>query len=72
MMGKRGLYPILSKKGKKDQNIYDMMDILAYCDGDQDLLWIADKLNRSFLPCSLSSHRTNRKRHRYIRYINDC
>ena len=49
MMGKRNLYPLLSQKHKKDQNIYDMMDILAYCDGDKDLLWIANKLNKSFI-----------------------
>ena len=46
MMGKRGLYPSLSQKLKKDQNVYDMMDILAYCDGEKDLLWIANKINK--------------------------
>ena len=46
MMGKRGLYPSLSKKLKKGQAIYDMMDILAYCDGEKDLLWIANKINK--------------------------
>ena len=49
MMGKRGLYPILSKKGKKDQSVYDMMNILAYCDGNNDLLWIANKIDQSFI-----------------------
>ena len=49
MMGKRNLYPTLSKKGEKNQMVYDIMDILAYCDGEKDLLWIANKLNKSFL-----------------------
>ena len=49
MMSKRNLYPSMSKKVRKQESVYDMMDILAYCDGDKDLLWIADKLNKSFI-----------------------
>ena len=46
MMGKRRLYPNLSQKGKKDEDVYYMMNILAYCDGKNDLLGIAEKINK--------------------------
>jgi aminopeptidase-like protein len=45
-MGKRGLYPQLSTKDSADQ-VRLMMNLLAYCDGEHDLLWIAEKLNCS-------------------------
>jgi len=44
-LGKRGLYPTLSTK-TSGKSVRDMMDLLAYCDGENDLLWIAEKINR--------------------------
>ena len=44
-LGKRGLYPTISTK-KTDEHILDMMNIIAYCDGDHDLLWIAEKMGK--------------------------
>jgi len=44
-LGKRGLYPTLSTKSST-QSVKDMMNVLAYCDGENDLLWIAEKINR--------------------------
>jgi aminopeptidase-like protein len=40
-LGKRGLYPTLSAKGSA-QNVKSMMDFLAYADGKNDLIGIAD------------------------------
>ena len=40
-LGKRGLYPTLSKKGSAD-NVKLMMDFIAYADGTNDLIAIAD------------------------------
>jgi len=44
-LGKRGLYPTLSRK-TSGKSVRGMMDLLAYCDGKNDLLWIAEKINR--------------------------
>ncbi len=44
-LGKRGLYPTLSTKTSY-KTVRDMMNLLAYCDGKNDLLWIAEKINR--------------------------
>jgi aminopeptidase-like protein len=44
-LGKRGLYPTLSRKGHYD-SLRDMMNLLAYCDGTKSLLQIATKLQR--------------------------
>ena len=43
-LGKRGLYPTLGVK-KPEKSLKDMMDIIAYCDGEHDLLSIADMIN---------------------------
>jgi aminopeptidase-like protein len=40
-LGKRGLYPTLSTK-KSGSIARDMMNLIAYCDGDNDLLSIAE------------------------------
>ena len=40
-LGKRGLYPTLGTKSTKEQ-VRIMMDLLTYCDGEHDLLEIAD------------------------------
>jgi len=44
-LGKRDLYPTLSTK-TSGKSVKDMMNLLAYCDGKNDLLWIAEKINR--------------------------
>jgi len=44
-LGKRGLYPTLSTK-TSGKSVRDMMNLLAYCDGKNDLLWLADKIDR--------------------------
>lgn len=45
-LGKRGLYPSVSKKGSADTARL-MLNLLAYCDGKHDLLEIADMLEVS-------------------------
>jgi aminopeptidase-like protein len=40
-LGKRGLYPTISKKGQYDE-IRSMMDFIAYADGSNDLIAISD------------------------------
>lgn len=44
-LGKRGLYPTLSIK-TSGKSVRDMMNLLAYCDGKNELLYIAEKINR--------------------------
>lgn len=41
---KRGLYPTLSTK-KSGKQIKDMMNLIAYCDGKNDLIEIAETIN---------------------------
>jgi aminopeptidase-like protein len=43
-LGKRGLYPSLSTKETFKQ-IYDLSNLIAYCDGRKSLLDIAEKIN---------------------------
>ncbi len=43
-LGKRGLYPTLSTK-KSGEEVKNMMNLLAYCDGRHDLIAIGDKIN---------------------------
>ena len=43
-LGKRGLYPTISQKGKYDK-IKAMMDFIAYADGKNDLFDIAELIN---------------------------
>ncbi len=43
-LGKRGLYPSLSTKGS-NFIVCDMMNLIAYCDGNNDLLAIAEIIN---------------------------
>jgi aminopeptidase-like protein len=40
-LGKRGLYPTLSTRGSA-ASIRDMMNVIAYCDGQSDLIALAD------------------------------
>lgn len=51
-MGKRGLYPMISRKGVYDDSLV-FCDILSYANGNNDLLTIAEMLHRpvfSLLP----------------------
>lgn len=43
-LGKRGLYPTLSTKNTANE-VRDMMNLIAYCDGNQTILEIANKIN---------------------------
>jgi aminopeptidase-like protein len=43
-MGRRGLYPTLSKKNSVDQTRF-IMNFLSYCDGEHTLIDIAEKIN---------------------------
>jgi len=42
-LGKRGLYPTLSQRGR-GLEVETMMNILAYADGEQDLISLADRI----------------------------
>lgn len=44
-LGKRGLYPTLSTKDTQRQ-VQAMMDLLAYCDGSESLLAVAERINQ--------------------------
>jgi len=46
--GKRGLYSAISIK-KENNEVPIMMNLLAYCDGLNDLLWIAEKINEPII-----------------------
>ncbi len=45
-LGKRGLYPLLSSKDR-DSNVKIMMNVLAYCDGTNTLLDIAEIIHEN-------------------------
>ncbi len=47
-LGKRGLYPTVSSKGSAS-DVRSMMDLIAYSDGERDLIEIADKIGVSAL-----------------------
>jgi aminopeptidase-like protein len=47
-LGKRGLYPTISTK-TSTVDVKTMMNILAYCDGQNDLLWIAEKIGKPIM-----------------------
>jgi aminopeptidase-like protein len=49
-LGQRGLYPTLSSKGTMGQ-VKTMMNLLAYCDGKQDLLNIAETIGVPMWEC---------------------
>ncbi|MEG2440393.1 MAG: DUF4910 domain-containing protein [Acetivibrio sp.] len=42
-LGKRGLYPTISKKGKYDE-VYKLTNIIAYADGKNDLIDISNRI----------------------------
>lgn len=43
-LGKRGLYPTLSSMTEDYTDVITMMDFIAYCDGEHDLIDIANKI----------------------------
>lgn len=47
-LGKRGLYPSLSDKNVHNK-VYNIVNFLAYADGNNDLIDIAEKINVSAL-----------------------
>jgi len=47
-LGKRGLYPTISTK-TSSLNVITMMNILSFCDGHHDLLWIAEKIGKPIM-----------------------
>jgi aminopeptidase-like protein len=49
-LGQRGLYPTLSSKGTMGE-VKTMMNLLAYCDGKQDLLNIAETIGVPMWEC---------------------
>lgn len=48
-LGKRGLYPTLSAKKKLERQIRVMMNILAYADGERDLVQLFDRIGEDAL-----------------------
>ena len=45
-LGKRGLYPTVSRKGSYD-GVTSMVDFIAYADGTNDLIDISDRIGVS-------------------------
>lgn len=50
-LGKRGLYPTLSTR-ESGQQVRAMMNLLAYADGQHDLLYICDMMEADLLDCA--------------------
>ncbi len=55
-LGKRGLYPTLSTKDTRRQ-VATMMDILAYADGETDLIAIAERIGVPVEDCAVIAER---------------
>jgi aminopeptidase-like protein len=55
-LGKRGLYPTLSTKDTRRQ-VATMMDILAYADGETDLIAIAERIGVPVEECAVIAER---------------
>jgi aminopeptidase-like protein len=55
-LGKRGLYPTLSKRGSSLE-VQTMMNILAYADGELDLISLADRIGTPAETCIPIIHR---------------
>jgi aminopeptidase-like protein len=51
-LGKRGLYPTLSTQ-KSGEQVRAMMDLLAYADGEADLLEIAETIDTDIMECAV-------------------
>lgn len=51
-LGPRGLYPTMSTKSSGyETDLTNMMNVLAYCDGEHDLLALAERIGASALDC---------------------
>jgi aminopeptidase-like protein len=50
-LGKRGLYPTLSTIAS-GESVRDMMNVIAYCDGQHDLIDIAEKIGLAPMACA--------------------
>ena len=51
-LGPRGLYPTMNTKhGGYEAELTLMMNVLAYCDGDHDLVSLAERIGASALDC---------------------
>ena len=46
-MGKRNLYPSLSRKGIYDEELMAMLNLMTYVDGKMDLLEVSERINYS-------------------------
>ncbi len=55
-LGKRGLYPTLSTK-ESGAHVRTMMNLLAYCDGSEDLLAVAERIGADFADCHAIAER---------------
>ena len=49
-LGRRGLYPTLSTK-QSAGTVHDILNVLAYADGDHDLIALADRIGLDALDC---------------------
>jgi len=47
-LGKRGLYPNISMRNSS-LNTKTIRNLLAYCDGENDLLWVAEKIGKPII-----------------------
>jgi aminopeptidase-like protein len=45
-LGKSNLYPQVSRHGSYDEETRLLKDVLAYCDGEHDLVALADRIRR--------------------------
>jgi aminopeptidase-like protein len=50
-LGKRGLYPTLSSKGSAAQ-VRTMLDVLAYADGETDLIEVSRRIGADMMVCA--------------------
>lgn len=61
-LGKRGLYPSISKKGNYTKELMAMLDFLAYADGTNDVLQISDYIDYSAYKLLDIIHRMEKER----------
>jgi aminopeptidase-like protein len=59
-LGKRGLYPSVSIRGS-DGGVRRMMNVLAYADGERDLIDIADAIGADVVDCAEVAERLERE-----------
>jgi aminopeptidase-like protein len=57
-LGKRGLYPSIgAKTDDHEEQLSNMMNVLAYCDGEHDLLALSERIGARALDCLEIIHR---------------